>query len=141
MLNRKKWTVSVPCPLRESCHSCVIYYYLPRRAPCSPMMGGQSLKSSQRRSHAAEALAGDRGRGDSSAFSPGPENMVSREMGGDQGNGQAQLCFGSWMKSKRVNWNAPQRKQQVRGVFPRKGGVIFLCVKPEVMKHRHRFIL
>ena len=67
------------------------------------MTGGQSVKSSQIRSHAAEALGGDWGRGDSSEFSPGPESMVSREVGGDQGNGQAQSCFGSWMKNKRVN--------------------------------------
>ena len=50
------------------------------------MMGGKNLKSSQIRSHAAEVLGGDWGRGDSSAFSPAPENRVSREVGGDQGN-------------------------------------------------------
>ena len=83
------------------------------------MMGGKSLKSSQRRSHAAEALGGDRGRGDSSAFGPAPESTVSREGGGDQGDGQAQSCLGNWMKSKRMKWNAPHWEQQVRRVFPR----------------------
>ena len=51
------------------------------------MMGGKSLKSSQIRSHAPEALGGDRGRGDSLEFGPAPESTVSREGGGDQGNG------------------------------------------------------
>ena len=61
------------------------------------------MKSSQRRSHAAAVLGGDWGRGDSSEFGPAPENTVSREVAGDPGNGQAQPCFESWMKNKRVN--------------------------------------
>ena len=85
------------------------------------MMGGKSLKSSQRRSHAAEALGGDWGRDDSSEFSPAPESTVSREGGGDQGNGQAQSCFGSWMKNKRVNSNVPQESL----IFPQEMGVVF----------------
>ena len=67
------------------------------------MNGGKILRSSQIRSHAAEVLGGDQGRGDSSAFSSAPESTVSREVGGDQGNGQAQSCCGSWLKNKRVN--------------------------------------
>ena len=67
------------------------------------MMGGKSLKSSQIRSHAAVVLGRDWGRGDSLEFSPAPENIVSRDVGGHQGNGQAQPCFESWMKKKRVN--------------------------------------
>ena len=66
------------------------------------MMGGKSLKSSQIRSHAAVVLGRDWGRHDSSEFIPVPENTVSREVGGAQGNGQAQSCFGSWM-NKRVS--------------------------------------
>ena len=67
------------------------------------MMGGKSLKGSQIRSHAAAVLDRDWGRGDSSEFGPAPENTVSREVGGDPGNGQAQSCFVKWMKNKRVN--------------------------------------
>ena len=85
------------------------------------MMGGKSLKSSQRRSHAAEALGGDWGRDDSSEFSPAPESTVSREGGGNQGNGQAQSCFGCWMKNKRVNSNVPQESL----IFPQEMGVVF----------------
>ena len=66
-------------------------------------MGGKRFKSSQIRSHPGEVLDGDWGRGDSSVFSPAPENTVGREVGGDQGNGQAQSCFRSWMKNKKVN--------------------------------------
>ena len=61
------------------------------------------MKSSQIRSHAAAVLGGDWGRGDSSEFGPAPENTVSREVGGDPGNGQAQSCFVKRMKNKRVN--------------------------------------
>ena len=64
---------------------------------------GKRFKSSQIRSHPEEVLDGYWGRGDSSAFSPAPDNTVSREVGGDQGKGQAQSCYGSWMKNKRVN--------------------------------------
>ena len=92
---------TIPFLLRESCLSNLICF--PGYVLCSPMNGGKTLKSSQIRSHAAEVLGGDRGRGDSSAFSPAPESTVSREVGGNQGNGQAQSCFGSWMKNKRVN--------------------------------------
>ena len=92
---------TMPSLLREGCSWNVICF--PGCALCSLMMGGKSLKLSQIRSHATVVLGGDWGRGDSSAFSPAPENRVSREVGGDQGNGQAQPCFGSWMKNKRVN--------------------------------------
>ena len=61
------------------------------------------MKSSQIRSHAAAVLDRDWGRGDSSEFVPAPENTVSREVGGDPGNGQAQSCFVKRMKNKRVN--------------------------------------
>ena len=108
---------TIPSLLREGCSRDVICF--PGCALCSLMMRRNSLKSSQIRSHATAVLGGDWGRGDSSAFSPAPENRVSREVGGDQQKGQAQPCFASWM-NKRVNLNAPQTEQQVL-LFPRKG--------------------
>ena len=93
---------TIPFWLRESCLSNVICF--PGCVLCSPMNGrGKRFKSSQIRSHPEEVLDGDWGRGDSSAFSPAPDNTVSREVGGDHGKGQAQSCYGSWMKNKRVN--------------------------------------
>ena len=81
--------------------------------------GGKEFESFSDKVTCSRASGGDWGRGDSSAFSPAPENRVSREVGGDQGNGQAQTCFGSWM-NKRVNLNAPQTEQKVL-LFSRKG--------------------
>ena len=81
---RANQRATIPSLLREGCSWDVICF--PGCAPYSPMMGGKSLKSSQIRSHAAEVLGGDWGRGDSSEFSPAPENRVSRQVGGDQGN-------------------------------------------------------
>ena len=57
-------------------------------------MGGKRFKSSKIRSHPGEVLDGDWGRGDSSAFSRGPENTVSREVGGAQGMGRHSLALG-----------------------------------------------
>ena len=69
--------------------------------------GGKEFESFSDKVTCSRASGGDWGRGDSSVFSPAPENRVSREVGGDQGNGQAQTCFGSWMKNKRVNYYVP----------------------------------
>ena len=73
-------------------------------------------------------------------FSPAPENKVSREVGSNQGNGQAQFCFGSWMKNKRVNSNVPQRKQCQRRFSKLRGWGLSLG-ESEVMKPRHGLIL
>ena len=58
------------------------------------MMGGKSLKISQRRSHAAEVLGGDWGRGDSSAFSPAPESTVRERWEVTKGMGRHSLALG-----------------------------------------------
>ena len=105
------------------------------------MMGGKSLKSSQIRSHAAEVLGGDWGRGDSSAFSPAPENRVSREVGGDQGNRADTVLLWKLDEEQESERECSPLGAAGQKSFSKIRWVTFPWVKSEVMKPRHGLIL
>ena len=105
------------------------------------MMGGKSLKSSQIRSHAAEVLGGDWGRGDSSAFSPAPENRVSREVGGDQGNRADTVLLWKLDEEQESELECSPLGAAGQKSFSKIRWVTFPWVKSEVMKPRHGLIL
>ena len=104
------------------------------------MMGGKSESFSDKVT-CSRASGGDWGRGDSSVFSPAPENRVSREVGGDQGNRADTVLLWKLDEEQESELECSPLGAAGQKSFSKIRWVTFPWVKSEVMKPRHGLIL